>query len=392
MITLGEARERLLAAAAPTDSESLCLGEAAGRVLAEPAVATRTQPPGRTAAMDGYAIHHRDLREGRADLTLVGEAQAGRSHAAPLDPGTALRVSTGAPLPERASQVVVQEACIADNETVRVEAEPKPNHHIREAGVDFATGDTLLPAGRVLDGRALALMAASNLSAARVHRRPRIAVLATGNELVMLGTEPGPDKLIDSVSHGLGADIARWGGEAVMLGIAPDDPEAIKTRLAAAQTCDVLVTIGAASVGPHDHLQTVFRARGGRDVFRGVAMKPGKPAWFGHLGGLKVLGLPGNPVSALVTAHLLLQPLIKAMTGQSVETLFFTSVAAVDLPPARVETYMRGQWVEGENAVAPLTNQDTSALSALARADVLIRRETGASALAAGERVDVVIL
>lgn len=392
MLTVDAALDAMLAALSPLVPVERPLGDCGGAFLAEPLVAQWTQPPFAASAMDGYAVRSADLAAGSEALRLVGEAAAGHAFDAALGPGEAVRISTGAPVPDGADQVVMQEKASREGDTVRLDDTSRPMANIRPAGTDFSRGDRLLEAGQRLSPEAVALAAAARVAALHIHPRPRVAILATGDELVEPGELAGPSQIVNSVAPGLVELVRIWGGDPVYLGIARDRPDAVRDALRQGRDCDMTITIGGASVGGHDHLRAVFEADGGRFAFERIAARPGKPTWFGIVEGHPVLGLPGNPVSALVMARLFLRPALARLGGGAASAVFAQAPLAVALEANDWrETYLRATRDEAGH-VAPLPNQDSSALSALVQADCLIRRPSGGSALAAGDRVEILPL
>lgn len=393
MIPVDEARARIVAALAPVATESVSLAAAAGRVLAQAATARRTQPPVDLSAMDGWAVRSADAGSG---LRIIGESAAGHGFAGSLEAGTAVRIFTGAPLPDGADAIVLQEDAQRDGDQVVLTEAPRPGRHIRRAGLDFRTGDEIMAAGGRIGVRDLALLAAADLAEVVVHRRPRIAVLATGDELVRPGEARGPHQIVDAASFALHALIERAGGTAIDLGIARDDPQDLLARASRAQA-DLLVTLGGASVGDHDLISRVL-AQGGADLdFWKIAMRPGKPLMFGRHGTTPLLGLPGNPVSSVVCAILFLLPAIARLSGLPgngpvpADAVAHAPFAAND----RRQDYVRASAHSGPDGrlrVTPLPVQDSSQLSALARADVLVVRPPLAPAVTAGEAVPVIPL
>lgn len=403
LMPVAEARARVIAAAgAALPSETVALEACAGRTLAEGVVATRTQPPFDASAMDGYAARAADVSHPPAELALIGEAAAGRRFDGRVEPGQAVRIFTGAPLPEGADTIVIQENVerIGDGGRIRVLASAAPGRFVRPRGLDFAEGAVLISAGRALDARALALAAAMNHPALPVRRRPRVALIATGDELVMPGEQPGPDQIVASNLAALGALVARAGGEALSLGIARDTKASIREKLAAARAAeaDVLVTLGGASVGAHDLVQETLREEGMALGFWKIAMRPGKPLMHGTLDGMLFLGLPGNPVSSLVCGLLFLRPAIRALLGDPDAGRLPTEWAVLGAPMGENderEDYVRAALVPRPGAlpeVTPFPVQDSSMLGILARADALIVRPVRDRARAAGEAVEIVRL
>jgi len=399
MISLDEARRIVLDDLVPTAAETLALtqglGNCLGRTLAAPVIATRTQPPTRTSAMDGYAVCAEDLGDAPARLMLIGESAAGHAFAGTLSPGQTTRVSTGATAPEGATQVVMREMAGVEGDTVTLDARPKPGAHIRAAGVDFSKGDVLLDAGRRLDPVACSLAASSGQTELSVHTRPRVGVLSTGDELVEPGDPIGEGQIINSNAAGVLGAIAEAGGAPFYLGIVRDTPADVRAAFARADDLDLLVTIGGASVGDHDHLRTVFAADGGTLMFEKIAIKPGKPTWYGRLNGVPVLGLAGNPVSAMVLVRLLLTSAVRRLSGDASAQHTFTRRAALAealTANGPREMFIRGEYAEDGIRVRPLRNQDSSALSSMAASDVLIRRAPDAAAAEVGDMVEVVAL
>jgi len=387
MISFDEAAFLVAAAATPLGRERVPLAEAKGRVLAAPVVAAVDAPPADVSAMDGYAVRDADL-PGR--LRVAGESFPGRPCEAPLAPGRCVRIFTGAPVPEGADRVVIQEEVQREDGTA-VFGAPGPARHIRKSGSDFARGTVLLEAGRLLDPRALVAAAGADQAEVETWRRPLLAIIGTGDELV----EPGdaaetPGAIPESVSLGIAAFAEIWGAEIVARKRLPDALPLLEREAAEAlQLADLVVVTGGASVGEHDHAKAMFAPWGLDLIFSKVAIKPGKPVWLGRAGGRLVMGLPGNPNSALVTARLLLAPLIHGLTGRPPALLWRQAKLAEDLPATgNRETFTRAA-AAGE-AVRPLVNQDSGALSTLAAADLLIRRAAGAPAAAAGARVDII--
>jgi molybdopterin molybdotransferase len=385
MIGFDEALALIVGAARPLGVEAVPLARAHGRVLAAPVVARVDHPPADVSAMDGYAVREADL-PGR--LPIAGESLPGGA-IGELRPGTCIRIFTGAPVPRGADRVVIQENVRRDGDWALF-GEPGPARHIRPRGLDFAAGDLLLEPGRRLDPRALVAVAGADIGEVEVFRRPRVAILATGDELVAPGeAAASPGALPDSITHGLAALVSDWGGDVAASERLRDDPEPMRRAAAEAlRRADLVVVTGGASVGERDFAKAMF---GGLElIFSKVAIKPGKPVWLGRAGGKLVLGLPGNPTSAVVTARLLLAPLLAGILGRRPgEALRWRSAPLAEGldPPGDRETFVRAAWA-GE-AVCPLRNQDSGAQKALADADLLIRRRAGAPAAAKGEHVDI---
>lgn len=397
LLPVAEAVARIVAGVAPLPSETVPLADAAGRVLAADLAARRSQPPFPASAMDGYALRAADATLG-AVLPVVGTSAAGRSFAGKVSPGEAVRTFTGAPVPDGADTVLIQEDAEAlPDGAIRVRAAAVLGRHIRRAGLDFAEGAHLLTAGARLGFRELSLAAAMGHDAVPVRRRPRVALIATGDELVPPGTLPGPDQIIASNAVGLAALVASLGGEPHDLGIVRDDAGAIAAvvRRAVALPADVIATLGGASVGEHDLVQRALEDAGMRLDFWKVAIRPGKPLMSGSIPGgsgqspVRVLGLPGNPVSALVGGVVFLAPLIAALLATPSRDVTEPATLAADVPAndAR-EDYVRAQLTPsagGLPRVTPLSPQDSSMLSTLAAADCLLIRPPHAPPGRAGD-------
>ena len=398
MISVEEAIQRIERAFAPLGSELVSLDQALGRVLAEPLEARLTQPPADVSAMDGYAVRAIDVENLPARLSVTQRIAAGQPPSAPVGPGEAARIFTGAQVPAGADTIVIQENCDeADNVVTVREGNRKLGQHIRRAGLDFNAGDIALHSGRRLTARDIGLAAAMNRPWLAVTRQPRIALLSTGDELVNPGDPVGPAQIIGSNGIGLAAMVRAFGAEPVNLGIARDTMEDLDRAINAATGFDMLVTTGGASVGDHDLVQKALTQRGMKLDFWKIAMRPGKPLMFGELGPLKVLGLPGNPVSTIVTALLFLKPAIERMLRLSgVDSARHTAMLGQDMPANdQRQDYVRARLVtdaQGQQVVSPFSPQDSSMLSLIARADCLIVRRPQAPAAKAGERVEILPL
>ncbi len=393
LLPVAEARARLLAGVKPVGVETVALSEAAGRDLAADLAATLTQPPFPASAMDGYAVRAADAAIAGAVLRLIGESRAGRGFEGALGPGETVRIFTGAPVPNGADAILIQENAVRDGDRITVAEPVEAGRFIRPAGLDFRVGDVLLEAGRRLDPRAIALAAAMNHARIPVRRRAVIAVLATGDELVLPGTKLGPDQIVSSNGVGMAAFVAEAGGERSDLGIAPDEPGGLSAAIDRAAGADVLVVIGGASVGDHDIVQDVLAAKGMDLDFWRIAMRPGKPMMVGRLGETRILGLPGNPVSALVCATIFLQPLIRGLLGMDTVDEVETAVLGADMPENdRREDYVRARIAcDGDRLVAtPFPRQDSSMLATLAASGGLIIRPPNAPAAPAGSSTRII--
>lgn len=385
MISVDDALGRVLALASDPASEIVPLGQAWNRVLLQPAVARLTQPPFNAAAMDGYAVRVADTGQ---PLAVVGEAAAGHPYSGPVRAGTAVRIFTGAPVPDGYDRVVMQENVRRDGHVITI-TESGPGANIRPAGDDFAAGDHL-PAGRRLTARDIGLLAAMNVPSVAVARPPRVAILAGGDELVPPGTDPAPGQIISSNDLAIAALVRAAGGEPHVLPIARDTKESLREGFAAAASHDLLVTIGGASVGDHDLVSEVAADLGMERAFYKVAMRPGKPLMAGRIGSTPLLGLPGNPVSAMVCGILFMQPLLSAMQGLSHMTPLQQGRLACDLgAEGDRQHYLRATVSRGEGLplVMPFAHQDSARQSLMAQADALLVRPAGDRARAAGEIV-----
>lgn len=398
MIPVEEALERLLADVKPLAAEYVALQDAGHRTLAAPLIARRTQPPFDASAMDGYAVRAADVERVPSVLAVVGESAAGKRFAGDLATGEAVRIFTGAPLPAGADTILIQENTQRDGATI-VALEPvAKGRHIRRAGLDFTQGDRLLEIGRRIDAQALALIAAADVTDVSVVKKPKVAVIATGDELVAPGAPRSPDQIIASNSYGIAQIIRDAGGEVLDLGIVGDDEGAITAALdaAIAQGCDVIVTLGGASVGDHDLTAKVFTAYGVDLAFWKIAMRPGKPLMAGRLGEISVLGLPGNPVSAMVCAELFLGPLLASLQGRHAPSVLLSAKlnGTLDANDMR-QDYVRAIASidsHGDVTVTPLTMQDSSMLRLLAAANCLIVREPFGPRLDSGGRCSILLL
>lgn len=396
LIPVAEARNRILEMLPRTDTETVSLREAAGRVLAQDVVSLRTQPPSDLSAMDGYAVRARDIETIGASLRVIGEAPAGRGFAGQVGAGQCVRIFTGAPVPQGADSIMLQEDADRTGESVSFRETAKPGQHIRRAGIDFAIGDTGPRAGTRLRAADIALAAAMNHARLEVHRRPVIAYFSTGDELVYPGETPGPDQIISSNNDGLGVLIEAHGGIALDLGIAPDDADIIRAVAMKARDADMLVTLGGASVGDHDLVRPALEADGLVIDFWRIAMRPGKPLMFGRYGDMPMLGLPGNPVSALVCALLFLVPALDHLQGTAPRLpLSLARLGRALKANDQREDYLRARLdhVAGELPVAtPFARQDSSMLSSLSGADCLVIRPPHAPEAKAGEMVECLLL
>ena len=395
MIPVDEAISRITGAFEPLAGETVWLGEAVGRVLAEDVVARTTQPPFDVSAMDGYAVRGEDVSVAPVTLKQIGDVPAGQHFEGTVGAGETVRIFTGSRVPNGADTIVIQENTESDGHQITVLKAPRKAQFIRPAGLDFSAGDIGLKAGQRLTPRAIGYAASMNHPSLTVRRKPRVAILATGDEIVMPGEPIGPNQIVSSNSHALAAAVQNYGGEPLSLGIAPDDRQGLKAMAAGAKGADILVTTGGASVGDYDLVQSVLGEIGLELDFWKIAMRPGKPLIFGSIGDTQVLGLPGNPVSALVCALIFMRPAIYRMLGLANES-------APELP-ARIDRdlaanderqdYLRATLrsaPDGELSASPFERQDSSMISLLAQSEALIVRPPFDPAVSAGDMVKLI--
>jgi molybdopterin molybdotransferase len=400
LLPVAEAQNRLLDKAAPVgSSEQLPLDEAAGRVLAADLPARLTQPPFDASAMDGYALRHADVTLPDQALKVIGVSAAGHAFDGSVGSGETVRIFTGAPVPLGADSVVLQEDVQkTDNGSIRTAYAVRPGQHIRPRGQDFAEGDVVLAAGTVLDFTRLTVAAAMNHPTVSVYRRPLVAILATGDELLAPGATPGPAQILASSTFGIAALARQAGAEVLDLGIAPDDTTAITAAISRAKAAraDIIVTLGGASVGDHDLVQATLLAAGMQLDFWRIAMRPGKPLMVGNLGRTHVLGLPGNPVSSLVCGLLFLEPLIRKLASLPPVKREIVAESAVPLAANdQRQDYVRAtltKSAKGNFLVEPFGKQDSSMMKILSQADCLIIRPPHAPAMPAGSPCPVMLL
>jgi molybdopterin molybdotransferase len=395
VISVEEARARLLAHVDILPPEQVSLADALGRVLAEDVAARRTQPPFAASAMDGYAVQADDLRQIPTTLRIVAEVPAGAGFGGRVGPGEAARIFTGAPMPAGTDTVVIQEDAERDGDRVQIREAAPRGRYVRHEGLDFAEGDVLLHAGRRLAARDIGLLAAMNRPWLMVHRRPRIGVLSTGDEIVMPGDPIGPHQIVSSNSLALVAFVTACGGVAVSVGNAPDDSTALRRMAAATAGVDLLVTTGGASVGEHDLVREALAEDGFELDFWQIAMRPGKPLMVGRYRGTPMLGLPGNPVSTFVCALLFLKPALDRMSGLVAAVgPNETARLGADLSKNdRRQDYLRARLAhaaDGAEEVFPFEVQDSSMMRSLSAADCLVVRPPHAAAAAAGTMVPIV--
>ena len=396
LLSVDDALKRILKNATPLDVEAVDLIHAHTRLLREDVTATLTQPPFDASSMDGYAVRAEDIVNTPVKLELIGEAAAGHGFNGEVTSGQATRIFTGAPVPQGADCVIMQENTTREETTVTIEQGARKGNFIRPAGFDFKEGACLIKSGHTLTDRDIALSAAMGHGKLAVSKRPKVAILATGDELVYPGEIPGPDQIIASNGYALVPMIEKAGGSPLLLDIARDTPESLDACIRDGADADILVTIGGASVGDHDLVNAALNARGMDLDFWKIAMRPGKPLMFGRLGEQFVLGLPGNPVSSYICALVFLIPLIRTLLGhQAPQSPLMTAPLANDIEANGVrQHFLRGKYekIKGPDGnlvqgVTAYSNQDSARLALLHEADCLIVREVGAPALEAGEQV-----
>ncbi|MGE4324517.1 MAG: gephyrin-like molybdotransferase Glp [Pseudodonghicola sp.] len=387
MITVDEARATLFDLAGTMPVEQVPLIEACGRVLAHPVTAGRDQPPFAASSMDGYAVKTAEVQQ-HAMFKVIGEAAAGRRFDGALGAGQAVRIFTGSPMPEGADFVVIQEDVNRTGDLITVVNEPGSHDNVRPLGGDFRAGLTV-PAPRLLRPNDLALLAAMNIDRVPVHRKPVVALISTGDELVMPGDTPGPDQIIASNAFALKALFEEAGAQVRLLPIAPDSIGALTMAFGLAEGADLIVTIGGASVGDHDLVGRVAETLGMERAFYKVKMRPGKPLMAGRLNGAAMVGLPGNPVSAIVCGHVFVVPMIRSMLGLGAQApVLKRAELATDLPAnGPREHYMRAE-VNDQGWIGAADDQDSSFLTILAGSNALLRRPCNDPARAAGEVVE----
>jgi molybdopterin molybdotransferase len=394
LVPVAEARTRIGLAMRKTEEETVPLAAAFGRVLAADTIAVLSHPPEAVSAMDGYALRSTDAVSLPATLLQIGVSRAGTAYRGSVEKGQCVRIFTGAVVPKGADTIALQEDAEEESGRVTLTAVPPVGRFIRPAGFDVPAGGVVMRAGQAITARALGLLATAGIAQVRIRRRPRVAILSTGDELVEVGQPVGPDQIVDTNRIALIAAVTAWGGTPIDLGHLPDREEAISAVVDRAMGADLLVSSGGASVGDHDVVRAGLAERGFVLDFWRIAMRPGKPLMFGRIGDLPVLGLPGNPVSAMVCALLFLRPAIAAMLGRSVaEPEFERAVLAGPIPANdQREDYLRaeiGVREDGVLAARPFIMQDSAMLASLAWSQGLVRRKPFAAAANAGETVEV---
>ncbi|WP_169569174.1 gephyrin-like molybdotransferase Glp [Sneathiella limimaris] len=397
MISVDEARSNILKTIKPVATETVSIADAVGRVLAEQVRARRTQPPQDLSAMDGYAVKAEDVQAVPVELTVIGEAAAGGHYAGTVSKGEAVRIFTGAPLPAGTDTIIIQEDTERTENKVLIKEAAPYGCYVRKAGIDFSEGQLGPIPGTKLSPRDIGLLAAMNIPWVTVRRKPRIALLSTGDELVRPGEPIGANQIISTNSLVVAAMVRQAGGEPIDLGIAKDNEDSLRQMASGANSADMLVTLGGASVGDHDLVQTVLGKEGLKVDFWRIAMRPGKPLMFGDLQGTPMLGMPGNPVSSMICSYIFLYPALYALMGMKLsKPPVVPAILAHDLKENdRREDYMRARIVgeqDGLPVVELFNNQDSSLLSSLSTANCLIRREPFAEPAAKGSVVGLIHL
>lgn len=398
MIPVAEAVTRITDALDVLPAETVGLDAGLGRVLAEDVRARRTQPPFAVSAMDGYAVRADDIRKVPVVLRQVGAVPAGQKFEGRVGAGETVRIFTGARMPDGADTIVIQEDTTTDDDAISVLTSSSLGTYVRAAGLDFSEGEVGLLSGVRLTARSLGLIAAMNVPWLRVRRRPRVAILSTGDEIVMPGDPVGENQIVSSNGNSLVAAVRSFGGDPVQIGIAGDNRKSLLAMISAARGTDLLVTTGGASVGEHDLIREVLGEAGMDLDFWRIAMRPGKPLMFGKLGDTPVLGLPGNPVSSLICAQIFLRPALIRMLGATLDDVALNGRARLTraLPQNdQREDYIRARLAtapDGTLEVEPFSRQDSSMGSLLAHANALVVRQPRAEAAEVGDVVDIMCL
>lgn len=392
LISVVEALQAIEAFRPKPETETVPLTQALGRRLTAPVIAQRTHPPAAMSAMDGYAVRLDDVRQEGATLQVIGEAPAGHPYQGKVEQGETVRVFTGSVVPDGADHIVIQENATRTADQIQINQAAEKSQHIRAAGIDFTLGEELIAAGSRLGPTHLSVIAASNNASVSAVRRLKVGLLSNGDELRAPGSVLGPGEIINSNPYTLSALVEAWGGDVVDLGIAGDQRADIISRIEAHPDIDVFVPIGGASVGDHDHMKDAFAALGFETVFTKVAVRPGKPTWFSKSASNVVLGLPGNPASALVCAHLFLAPLLGVPWADRVTTGRLTEPVSAN---GEREHFVRSQAIltdTGEITITPYANQDSSLLHPFLSCNALLRRMPGASALSIDQSAEVLLI
>ncbi len=396
LMPVEEARARILSGAKPLAAETVALAESLGRVLAKPLATKRDQPPFNASAMDGYAVRVADVAAAPVSLKVVGTSAAGHAFRGRMKAGEAVRIFTGAPVPAAADAVVIQENTQADGSAVTVLQPVREQQNVRERGLDFHLGETVLPAGICMNSRDIGLAAAMNCGFVSVRRKPVVAVMATGDELVLPGDRPRAEQIVSSNSNALAGMAQIFGAEVINCGIVPDNLKATERAIRKMWKADVLVTTGGASVGDHDFIQQALKNTGVKIDFWKIAMRPGKPFMYGRKGKQHVLGLPGNPVSALVCARLFLAPLLRVLQGlPHNDSHVLARLSHAMAPNDGRQDYVRARLAiapDGTRTATSFDKQDSSMQRLFREAECLIIRPPNAPESAAGELVPIFLL
>jgi len=388
MISVAQALDLIAAKRPDYGTEQVPLSKALGARSAEDVKAHLTMPPFAASAMDGYAARLSDSTAGNT-LRVIGEAPAGMPYAGQVGKGEAIRIFTGGHLPSGADNIIIQENVTRNGETIKITTGSETSRHIRRAGIDFKKNDTLITKNTIMGPADIALAASGNHNHLSVYRRPKVAILANGDELQPPGSALKPGQIISSNSAGIGALVKHWGGDPIDMGIAADNLKSITAVIHAAKDADIIVPVGGASVGDYDYMKQAFEALGYTKSFSKIAVRPGKPTWFGTLGQQRVLGLPGNPASAAVCAHLFLRPLITGAIKPS------PAILDADLPAnGSRETYLRGQLYmkDGQLTAKPFPRQDSSLITPLARSNALIKLAANSGPWQQGDTIETLPL
>jgi len=392
LISVDTALGHLKAARPSLGTETISITDALDRVTAEPVYAKVSRPSASVSAMDGYAVRLSDIKNAGVTLRVIGEAPAGRPFTATVQNGEAVRIFTGGEIPSGADTVVIQENVDRLNDEILIRDAYQTVQHVRLAGRDFSADDLILPKGALINAGGVSLLAASNHESVSVYRKLRVGILANGDELKPPGSELAPGEIINSNPQGLAALISHWGGEAVDLGIAEDSISAIQDKVRSAEQIDIFLPVGGASVGDHDHMKAAFQGLGFESVFSKIAVKPGKPTWLAKRDHELALGLPGNPASAFVCAHLFLRPLIET----TMPNRFVAGVLTKPLSAnGKRETYLRASVEVSDSGVVeitPVDDQDSSLITPFRDCDVLVQRPPDALAINAGDVVKALVI
>jgi molybdopterin molybdotransferase len=396
LLEVDVALERILNGVKPLPTELVELHKASGRILAVDIVAKRSQPPFNSSAMDGYAVRQADIMKLPATLTLAGTSAAGHAFKGVVRPGSAIRILTGAPVPKDTDTVIIQENVKIDGTLINILEAAAVGKNIRPAGLDFAKGQVLVPAHTKLTPRDIGVLAAGNVAKVKVFRKPRIVLFTTGDELVLPGQTPRADQIVSSNSHAIEAMGRHFGAEVVNLGIVRDSLKATVVAIKKGLGADILLSTGGASVGDHDYVQEAFKACGVDIAFWKIALRPGKPFMYGRKQRTHVMGLPGNPVSALVTARIFLKPLLMALQGLSAAEAVTTAILDGSLPANdQRRDYVRATMdvaSDGQRRVSPFSTQDSSMQHTFRTSQALIIREPHEKSAQSGDLVSILPL